>query len=140
VLASADLDIVARTERRNLLIAVAGGLSMVEPLIVDQIDDDILRDARAGVWPRGSKIAWWYRSTVRSVSEPLRSRRLQQQILEVDAEVNGRRGRHLRVVDGAVGIQCERHECVCAQFAVVPLHEERVVLPVVQIPDGNGCD
>jgi hypothetical protein len=49
VLTAAKLDVVARTKRRNLLILVAGGLSMIEYHIVHQVDDNILANARARV-------------------------------------------------------------------------------------------
>ena len=49
VLAGAKLHSVAGAERRNLLILVAGGLSMIEHYVMHQVDDHILPDTSARV-------------------------------------------------------------------------------------------
>src|SRR5262245_17724227 len=41
--------VLAPTKRHNLLILIAGGLSMIEYHIVHQVDDNILANARARV-------------------------------------------------------------------------------------------
>ena len=62
--------------------------------------------------------------------------RLQQQVLEIEAEVCvGRHGAHLRLVDRSVGIEREGDVGVGAQLAILPAGDEGVVLPVLEVAD-----
>src|SRR6266498_3087032 len=66
----------------------------------------------------------------------LRTLGFQQQILEIETEIRGRRDRfHPGLVDGAIGIEREGDERVGAELAVAPADGERVVLPVFQVAD-----
>ena len=62
--------------------------------------------------------------------------RLEKQVLEVIAEVGvGRDRRHFGLVDRPARVQGERDERVGPELPVPPADDERVVLPVLAVPD-----